>query len=325
MTEQYNKTTLRHAGFRWEVLPGAEAIVRSRNKWNFETLRSEFQGALRKKRDTRIVFPMETEHGTVGVKALTFDEFRVRLRSLYGRCRTRKEWENHLAASRAGLSTVQPLALGERRRACMVHEAVMLTEWRPKAETVTQQRKQGLRAAGSEPALALASDLGRITARAQAHGLYHNEIRPDNIIVESAAGQHRVLLIDWKHARIKRRNTANDLQNLVRTGQLFDRDLSFDPPTEAEKTAFLTAYIEETAERPDRWELLSELRSACPWVDSAEIHLRTPDTPWSRESRSGPSETPSCICQTAKHGVDYAGVVVRSGALIFPHEPGGGP
>ena len=254
---------IRHAGRRWEILPGAEEIVRSRAEWGFAGLREEFADVLLKAKATRIVFPMETEWGKVSVKALTFDRFRVRLRSLYGRCRTRKEWENHLAARRCGLPTVVPLALGELRTFGVTLQAVILTQWRPAAFTVTEHRRRAP-AAAEAPMPRLAADIARVTATAQSFGIYHNEIRPDNLLLEPADDALRLLLIDWKHAHIRRRTTARDLQNLLRTKELFERDLLFAPPVEAETRAFLSTYFEATADRPDRAALAAQLADACP-------------------------------------------------------------
>ena len=251
------------------MLPGAEPIVRSRDDWSFEALRTEFADALRRDKSTRIVFPMKTAPDrVVAVKALVFREFKVRLRSLYGRCRTRKEWENHLAALRGGLPTVGALALGELRTHGLVREAVILTEWRPDAVNLSEHRRRH-RAAGDAPMLRIAGDLGRITAAAQRAGIYHNEIRPDNLLIVPTEHGPQVLLIDWKHARIRRRTTARDVQNLLRTAALFARDIDFAPPVEAEKRAFLDAYLEEQADRPGATQPADRLKRECP--DMARI------------------------------------------------------
>jgi len=248
-------------------MPGCEGIVRSRTDWSFDVLREEFSHAICKQKPTRFVFSMKVGAARVGVKALVFDEFKVRLRSLFGRCRTRKEWENHLAALNSGIPTVRPIALAEFRKPILVHEALIITGWRENTVSITDWRRERADNAGDEAALRLAADIGRITAHSQQAGLYHNEIRPDNLLIETTDDGPQLLLIDWKHARIKPPTTENDLQNLVRTAQLFDRDVSYAPPTDSEKGSFLTAYVEASSDRPDRAELLAKLRQSCPNAD----------------------------------------------------------
>ena len=245
--------------------------MRSRADWSFDVLREEFSRAICKQKPTRFVFPMNVGSGRVGVKVLVFDEFNVRLRSLYGRCRTRKEWENHLAAFNSGIPTVSPVALAELRKPILVHEAVIITEWRDNTVSVANWRSERADDVGDSAALEIAASIGRLTAMAQEHGLYHNEIRPGNLLIETADKGPQLLLIDWKHARIKPRTTENDLQNLVRTAQLFDFDASYATPTDSEKSSFMTAYLEASSDRPDRAELLAKLRKSCPnasWVPS---------------------------------------------------------
>jgi len=254
---------IRHAGWRWEVMPGVEEIVRSREDWRFESLQREFAGRLMKDKRTRIVFALDTPVGSVGVKALVFDEFEVRLRSLFGRCRTRKEWENHERALRAGVPTVERFAFGELRQRFLVREAVILTEWKDNAITVNEWRRAQAETGDKGTAERVAAEIGRITAVAQRAGLYHNEIMPDNLLVENPDTDLDVLLIDWKHAYIKARTIENDVQNLLRTGSLFARYMAYAPPTDAEKRAFLSAYLDASADGPDRTKLIGELERLC--------------------------------------------------------------
>jgi len=261
---------VRHEGRRWEVMPGAEEIVRSRSEWSFDTLRREFGDRLFKDKATRIVFPMDTPLGRVCVKSLKFDEFEVRLRSLFGRCRTRKEWENHLAAISCGVPTVRPLALGEIRKPLLVHQAVIITEWRDNTVTLNEWRRAQSAASCDAAVLRVAANIGRITAITQNAGIYHNEIKPDNLLMENPDAEQRLLLIDWKHARIKPRTLNNDLQNLLRLGSFFDRSLAYAPPTDDEKRAFFSAYLQARSNRPDRAKLIAELKRSCPngtWID----------------------------------------------------------
>ena len=241
-------------------MPGSERLVRLRADWSFETLRAEFSDSLIKNKPTRIVFAMDSPFGRLAVKALVFDRFEVRLRSLFGRCRTRKEWENHLTATGCNVPTVESLALGEQRDPLLVREAVILTKWRKNTITVHDWRRQNTDGIEGKVALKIAENIGRLTATTQNSSIYHNEIRPENLLIDTTTDGCRVLLIDWKHARIKPKTTENDLQNLVRTGRLFSLELSFAPPTKMEKKAFLKAYIETTTNRGDLPKLMSELK-----------------------------------------------------------------
>jgi len=259
---------IRHAGRRWEVLPGGEELVRSRADWSADALREEF-GAdlLRKKGDQRFVFRLKAAGREAVVKVEISSRFKPRIRSLYGRCKARKEWENHLIAFQRGLPTVPPLALGEFRNPLLMHEAVVITTWREGAPAVSAWRRQEPGRPQSDTALEIAARLGRIAAQTHKAGVYHNEMFVGNVLVDESSGEPELLLIDWKHARIKRRSTENDVQNLVRTNWGFNYGMRDVPPSDRERAVFLAAYLEATADRTDRAELAAGLRQACPDAD----------------------------------------------------------
>lgn len=264
---------IRHAGLRWEIVPGGEQIVRSRDDWRADTLRRDLADAIVHTRDTeRFLLRLRAPGGDAAVKVQLSEGYKPKLRSLYGRCKARKEWENHLVAAARGVPTVAPLALGEFRNPLLVHEAILITQWHDHVTTVLDWRRARADRAGDAEALDLAARIARITAQAQHCGIYHNEIHAGNVMIAGSNGAERLLLVDWKHARLKRRTAANDAQNLVRTAWFMDRSLgqlADAPPTDAEKQAFLTAYLEATADRRDRADLLARLRAACPdasWI-----------------------------------------------------------
>ena len=265
---------IRHGGWRWEVLPGGEEVVRSLDDWSPAALRASFGDTLLgEKGAERFSFRMQAGSLEVAVKVQRSNRFKAKLRSLYGRCKARKEWENHLVASGLGVPTVRPVALGELRRPILVHEAAVITEWQAGARALVDWRRERADRAGGETEQNLAAGIGRLAATTQKSGLYHNEIHAGNLLVAGADAEPDLLLIDWKHARIKPRTTENDVENLVRTGWFLNRGLDFAPPTEDEKRAFLAAYLEATAGRPDRAELIASLRRACPdaaWIDAAD-------------------------------------------------------
>ena len=132
---------IRHAGIRWEVDEKAVPYVMSRKDWTFGTLRKECAGKMIKTKETRLVFTERILQEDVFIKALFFDRFNVRLRSLFGRCRTRKEWENHHIALSRGIPTIRPLALGELKKGLLVHEAVLLLEGRVDLLNMNQWRR----------------------------------------------------------------------------------------------------------------------------------------------------------------------------------------
>jgi len=262
---------IHHGGLRWEVLPGGEEIVRSRDDWSAGALREDFRDSIiRKKHTQRFVFKMKTASCDAVVKVEISENFKRKIRSVYGRCKGRKEWENHLAAFNCDIPIVKPLAFGELTTSLVVQEAVVITMWRDNTTTIEKWRAETATDAGNDAALEVARQLGWLTARTQHYSLYHNEIHYGNVLIESTNNGPQLLLIDWKHARIKRRTTKNDLRNLIRTGEFYALRLPHALPTESEKKAFLAAYLKESADRPDRAELLAMLRQSCPdaaWID----------------------------------------------------------
>jgi len=263
---------IRHAGLRWEVLPGGEEIVRCRGDWSIDALSENFREAvLRRKRAERVVFRMAHPGGDAVVKAQLSVGHKPLVRSLYGRNKGRKEWENHLIALDAGLPIVQPLAYGELKKLGMVHESVVISEWRPGAITITEWRRGHADRAGDAAGQDIAAKLGRLVAAAQGHGIYHNEISFKNVLIENAGPDPQLVLIDWKHARIRRRTTQDDVKNVIKTGRYYTEFLAHAVAAEPEKRAFLRAYLDATADRPDRAEFLAGLRRACPaaeWIDA---------------------------------------------------------
>jgi tRNA A-37 threonylcarbamoyl transferase component Bud32 len=211
----------------------------------------------------RFVFHLNTSDGQYAVKVYRFDKLRVHLRSIYGRCQARKEWENHLYAHRANIETVPAVALGERRLCFGVREAIVVTKWEPDATNLIEFRKN-LGDAGHEICIQIAQSLGRLVARTQRAGIYHNEIKPGNLLIKESRNGLGVLLIDWKHARLRRVSTANDLQNLLRIKSLFELELLSQCFTTSEWQAFLMAYFQASADRTDRQQLAYELRDAWP-------------------------------------------------------------
>jgi len=269
--ENVRPSVIEHAGMRWEVLPGGAEIVRSRPDWAFATLCKEFSSAqIRKKRDERFVFRIETPSQDVIVKSQVSIGYKPLARSMYNRSKGRKEWQNLLVAFDRGFPVARPIAFGELKRFMTVRESVVISEWLAKASTVRNWRRQRREDGEDDATLVLAAELGRLTARMQRIGVYHNELHDRNVLVEDAEEGPRMVIIDWKHARVKHRSTRNDLRNLLRTGSYYARQSPGGAATDAERRAFLKAYLEERADRPGRDKVVRRLRERCPdpaWID----------------------------------------------------------
>jgi len=260
-------SSIRHAGLRWEFLPGGDEFIRAITDWSFLSFYSKIKDRIEKNKSTRMVFPVDTPAGRISVKVMRFDKLRVHLRSIYGRCQARKEWENHIAAHSAGLPTVRAIALGELRRYFGVREAVVITKWEAEAENLVGFRRNNVATAEGGIFLEIASSLGRLTARVQNAGIYHNEIKPSNVLIKSKATD-QLLLIDWKHARMPRPSVTVDLKNIMRAKSLFDREWSFSPMSTSEWSAFFKGYYQERADNRVRSELVGLLRKVWPNVDN---------------------------------------------------------
>jgi len=269
--ENVRPNVIEHAGMQWEVLPGGEEIVRSLPDWTFATLCKDFNSAqIRKMRDERFVFRMQTPSQDVIVKSQLSIGYKPLARSLYNRSKGRKEWQNLLVAFDRGFPVARPIAFGELKRWMAVRESVVISEWLANASTVRSWRQQKLEEGEDDATLEPAAELGRLTARMHRIGLYHNELHDRNVLVENAEEGPRIVIVDWKHARIKLQSTRNDLRNLLRTGSYYARQAPGGPATDAEKRAFLKAYLEERADRPGRGKLVNMLRERCPdaaWID----------------------------------------------------------
>ncbi|MFW6108126.1 MAG: lipopolysaccharide kinase InaA family protein [bacterium] len=261
----------RHAGFHWEPLAEGDDLVRSRDDWSVATLRREFaEQTLRRKNIERVVFRLNRPPFDAVVKTQLSVGIKPMLRTVYGVSKGRKEWENHVRAHGLGLPVVTSLALGEKWQFGVVQEAVFISRARPDTLTIKEWRSRTADQAGGEVACDVARKLGKLVAVVQSHGIYHNEMQFRNVLIEDVDGDRSLLLIDWKHGRARRRNTSNDLENLLHTGRFYTRSLPFARPTESEKRAFLEGYLGVEPDRADRAEILARLCAACPdetWID----------------------------------------------------------
>jgi len=225
---------------------------------------------LREKKPDRVVAKLPGPCGNLVVKAQFADNYKPILRSLYGRAKGRKEWENHLVALACGIPVVRPLAYGELRTFGAVRECVIITQWELDVMSLKAWRGAAADQAGGEMACRIAAKLGELTAQMQHHGIYHNEISSNNVLIRTTANGPGLLMIDWKHARLKRRCPRNDLQNLLRTGSFLARSRRAAPAADSAKKAFLRAYFRAVANRPGSLEVLEKLKRTCPVARTLE-------------------------------------------------------
>jgi len=258
----------RHAGFRWEALDEAEQIIRSRDDWRAESLRRDLPDAIiHSRNDERFVFRTQLAGHEVAIKVQLAPDYKPKLRSIYGRCKSRKEWEHHLVAVRHGFPTVAPLALGEFRNPLAVHEAIFITRWQHNITTLLDWRRARADRTGDADALWLATEFGRLAARTHQHGIYHEQMHGGNILIHESNGDRTLMAVDWTHARLRRHSVARDAQYLIRTDWFLQNGIySLAPavPTDTEKRTFLDAYLRATPDPRTQARLLARLRSACP-------------------------------------------------------------
>lgn len=113
------------------------------------------------------------------------------LRHLFRPSTARREWNKAIEISRRGVPTVTPIALGEQRRAGLVHDSFLVTAAIPEAVTLEQYVAAVLPQLGSRRQARRRREMIRAVAQlcAAAHraGIDHNDFHAGNILIQGGA------------------------------------------------------------------------------------------------------------------------------------------
>lgn len=148
-------------------------------------------------------------------------------RQILGQGRAEKEFRYAQVLARHGVPTIDPIALGERRRRGALLESFLLTEAIPKGQTLFEwiERRIAPGGPGVEPAVRrlFAVELARLAAMLHEAGLEHRDLHERNIIVQSDDNDRfRFFLLDLHEVEPRRRMTLRHVEReLARMGRYF--------------------------------------------------------------------------------------------------------
>lgn len=245
---------------QWEWAEAADVGWWIRPAWREKLLR---EGALRldewaaqgrlttvKAGPHRVVYRADLPEGAVYIKHNLVPDLRSKFRQWVRRGKARNEAKRaaHLAA--LGVTTIVPVALGERRHRRVLLDNFLVT--REIAGSVTLQAlvEQGRDRAGTADMdglrRRLARALGELTARLHDGGYLHADFHPGNILVTlDAHGRPHLAMIDLDALRQPRRLPPRAaMANLAVLNHYF-----WTRSTRSDRLRFLQAYLRSRRER----------------------------------------------------------------------------
>ena len=172
-----------------------------------------------------VVGRVETAAGTLWVKRYAVFAWRVALASLWRASPAFGAWAGAGALAAHGFATPEPIAAIEFRRAGLLRRSFFVT--REVAGAVTaDMRWQAILADPDAPRRraarrAFARALGDLFRRLHTAGLYHNDLKDVNVLVDGSAVAPHLVVLDLERVRalgrVGRRRRVKNLVQLART------------------------------------------------------------------------------------------------------------
>lgn len=126
--------------------------------------------------------------------------------SLFGTHRGRRAWRAAHMLALTGVNAPRHLALVERLRGGLVFKSAVVMRW--SGETDVVSHANALIAAGEGSRLeAVASALAAFIGRVHALGIYHEDLKPRNIVLtdtDQPAAPPKLMIVDWEAVRQRR-------------------------------------------------------------------------------------------------------------------------
>ena len=190
--------------------------------------------------------------GRLYLKRYNVFAWRVALASVWRLSPARSAWRAARVLGALGFATPEAVAAVEVRRAGMLQKSFFVTREVPAARTadrcwqaILAEPDAGRRRTGRR---ALARALGDLFRRLHAAGVYHNDLKDVNVLVDGPLAEPRCVLLDLERVRtlrrVGRRRRVKNLMQLART---------LGPQASAtDRLRFLAAYLGARAPRMER-------------------------------------------------------------------------
>jgi tRNA A-37 threonylcarbamoyl transferase component Bud32 len=220
-------------GFRWAMAEGASRWLPASLLDNPEAfLQKNPPQNIVKESPVRAVSIFSGPQGEFLLKHYKTRGARERLKYCIVSSKARKEWVMARRALRQGIPTPLPLAMAERRRGMILHDAFLITQ-----AIVPSVPLIELISAGKQKALL--SRTARLIRDAHDAGLLHQDLHAGNVLVESK--EKKLYVIDLHRSRFVRRlSQGRRLWNLAQFFYSLKGSLSPE-----DKEAFLQQYDKE--------------------------------------------------------------------------------
>jgi hypothetical protein len=205
-----------------------------------------------------------TPVGVLWVKRYAVFAWRVALASLWRASPALGAWRGARALAAHGFATPEVVAAVEFRRAGLVSRSFFVT--REVAGAVTADVRWQAILADAEPRRrrvarrALARALGDLFRRLHAAGLYHNDLKDVNVLIQGPPEAPRCVLLDLERVRaLGRVGRRRRVKNLVQLARTLGRRASA-----TDRARFLAAYLGGESARGERrtWAALVARRAA---------------------------------------------------------------
>jgi hypothetical protein len=211
-----------------------------------------------------VVGRVETAAGALWVKRYAVFAWRVALASLGRPSPAFAAWAGARALAAHGFATPEPVAAIEFRRAGLLRRSFFVTHEAAGAVTA-DVRWQAIRADPDgrrrrAARRAFARALGDLFRRLHAAGLYHNDLKDVNVLVDGPAAAPRCILLDLERVRsLGRVGRRRRVKNLVQLARTLGRQASA-----TDRARFLHAYLGGTSRRAERraWAAVVARRAA---------------------------------------------------------------
>ena len=194
---------------------------------------------------------VSTPAGRIYVKRYNVFAWRVALASLWRSSPAAAAWQAAAALGARGFATPEPLAAIDVRRGGLLRKSFFITRevagavtadrfWQMILQEPASRRGPGRRA--------VAHALGDLFRGLHAAGVYHNDLKDVNVLVEGPAETMRCVLLDLERVRIMRRlGHRRRVKNLMQLARTLGPQASA-----SDRLRFLAAYLGDAAGRDER-------------------------------------------------------------------------
>jgi len=259
-------TTVHDAhGIRWQVRSLYAPIFLAARTPDPRKLLRNCAGQIIKRSPARIIFAtsLTSAEGALPVVTKIYRHAKLGdwIKANIVGSKARHEWRITNAAVERGLSTVSPVAYGERRSFGILKESYLITRQLFNCTTLEELlfSDDGTLQADARTRREIISLLATLLRRMHDSGIYHRDLHPGNFLVEtSPAGERRLYLLDLHRASARRSlRRAQRLRSLAQFNMFASISLS-----RSERLLFFTRYFgEDRLWQDEKKALLERLES----------------------------------------------------------------